>query len=64
MSTYPEALKQLRAATTVIRQTRAGAALRAAWAAALEMVEADVLREWNETNAKRRLAAVDAEEKR
>lgn len=52
-TTFPEALKALkaiRAAKTLVRQSRAGAALREAWAAALEVVEADVLREMNDTN--------------
>lgn len=61
MSTFPEALKQLRAAKTVVRQTKAGAALKEMWATALEMLEDDVKREWNEMNAKRRLELVEGE---
>ena len=63
MSTFPEALKQLRAAKTVVRQTSAGGALKEMWAAALDAIEEDVKREWNERNAKRRLAVADGEER-
>jgi hypothetical protein len=61
MSTFPEALKHVRAAKTVVRQTSAGGALKEAWAAALDVIEQDIKREWNERNAKRRLAVADAE---
>lgn len=52
MSTFPEALKEIRSAKTVIRQLiSAGGATREMWATALEVLEDDILREWNEANA-------------
>lgn len=60
-TTFPDALKAIRAAKTAVRQASAGTALKEAWAAALEVIEADVLREWNDVNAKRRLALVKEE---
>lgn len=63
MSTFTDALRDLRRAKTVVRQTNAGAALKEMWAAALEAIEDDIKREWNERNARARLAAVSEEER-
>lgn len=62
MSTFPDALKEIRSAKTVIRQLiSAGGATREMWATALEVLEDDIKREWNETNEKRRLEVVRQE---
>lgn len=62
MSTFSDALKDLKRAKTVLRQTNAGAALKEMWAEALQAIEDDVKREWNERNAKLRLATPSEEE--
>lgn len=53
-TTFQDALRQLRSAKTVVGQCSAGTSLKAMWVAALETIEDDVKREWNETNARRR----------
>ncbi|MBL8909856.1 MAG: hypothetical protein JNM17_04040 [Archangium sp.] len=57
MSTFQEALKHLKSAKTVVRQTKAGGALKEMWAEAIKVIEDDVKREWSETNAKHRAEA-------